>query len=37
MPGDQSEILEGPLDLMVLKTLEAMGLLPGPMAALRCE
>ena len=37
MPGDKSEILQGTLDLMVLKTLEAMGPLHGYGIARRIE
>src|ERR1700674_5300990 len=37
MPGDKSEILQGTLDLMVLKTLEAMGSLHGYGIARRIE
>jgi PadR family transcriptional regulator PadR len=37
MPGDRSEILQGTLDLMVLKTLEAMGPLHGYGIARRIE
>lgn len=37
MPEDKSEILQGTLDLMVLKTLETMGLLHGYGIARRIE
>ena len=37
MPGDKSEILQGTLELMVLKTLEAMGPLHGYGIARRIE
>jgi PadR family transcriptional regulator len=37
MPGEKSEILQGTLDLMVLKTLEAMGPLHGYGIARRIE
>ena len=37
MPGDKSVILQGTLDLMVLKTLEAMGPLHGYGIARRIE
>lgn len=37
MPSDKSEILQGTLDLMVLKTLEAMGPLHGYGIARRIE
>jgi PadR family transcriptional regulator, regulatory protein PadR len=37
MPDDKSEILQGTLDLMVLKTLEAMGPLHGYGIARRIE
>ena len=37
MPGSKSEILQGTLDLMVLKTLEAMGPLHGYGIARRIE
>jgi len=37
MPGDKSEILQGTLDLMVLKTLDAMGPLHGYGIARRIE
>jgi PadR family transcriptional regulator PadR len=37
MPADKSEILQGTLDLMVLKTLEAMGPLHGYGIARRIE
>ena len=37
MPADRSEILQGTLDLMVLKTLEAMGPLHGYGIARRIE
>ena len=37
MAGDKSEILQGTLDLMVLKTLEAMGPLHGYGIARRIE
>ena len=37
MPSDRSEILQGTLDLMVLKTLEAMGPLHGYGIARRIE
>jgi PadR family transcriptional regulator PadR len=37
MPGDKSEILQGTLDLMVLKTLAAMGPLHGYGIARRIE
>ena len=37
MAGDKSEILQGTLDLMVLKTLESMGLLHGYGIARRIE
>ena len=37
MPGDKSEILQGTLDLMVLKTLEALGPLHGYGIARRIE
>ena len=37
MPGGKSEILQGTLDLMVLKTLEAMGPLHGYGIARRIE
>lgn len=37
MPGHKSEILQGTLDLMVLKTLEAMGPLHGYGIARRIE
>jgi PadR family transcriptional regulator PadR len=37
MPADKSEILQGTLDLMVLKTLEAMGPLYGYGIARRIE
>ncbi|MFZ0820138.1 MAG: PadR family transcriptional regulator [Candidatus Acidiferrales bacterium] len=37
MPGDRSEILQGTLDLMVLKTLDAMGPLHGYGIARRIE
>jgi transcriptional regulator len=37
LPGDKAEILQGTLDLMVLKTLEAMGPLHGYGIARRIE
>jgi len=37
MPGDKSEILQGTLDLMVLKTLDALGPLHGYGIARRIE
>src|SRR5512141_1194996 len=37
MPGDKSDILQGTLDLMVLKTLESMGPLHGYGIARRIE
>jgi len=37
MPADKSEILQGTLDMMVLKTLEAMGPLHGYGIARRIE
>lgn len=37
MPGDKSEILQGKLDLMVLKTLATLGLLHGYGIARRIE
>jgi transcriptional regulator len=37
MPGERSEILQGTLDLMVLKTLESMGPLHGYGIARRIE
>jgi PadR family transcriptional regulator, regulatory protein PadR len=37
MPGSKSEILQGTLDLMVLKTLDALGPLPGYGIARRIE
>jgi PadR family transcriptional regulator PadR len=37
MPDDRSEILQGTLDLMVLKTLDAMGPMHGYGIALRIE
>ena len=37
MPGDKSDILQGTLDLMVLKTLDAMGPLHGYGIARRIE
>jgi PadR family transcriptional regulator, regulatory protein PadR len=37
MPDDRSEILQGTLDLMVLKTLDAMGTMHGYGIALRIE
>lgn len=37
MPGNKSEILQGTLDLMVLKTLESMGALHGYGIARRIE
>lgn len=37
MPGNKLDILQGTLDLMVLKTLETMGPLPGYGIARRIE